>query len=173
MRITGPHLVGAFGSLAGGYKACPKDQIFLWIENGVNTAVLRGDFVCWELTDNTAAAIYQNTLGQRIEKVAENQSNRVAGCAETDISANATPASARGLLALVQTYGYHDAALVTLPVSQAIKTALVMSATSGRAREFQAGDAATSCMRLGFIMTAGSGGGGNQAIQAFIRCMGG
>ena len=148
---------------------------FLHCEAADATALVRGDWVLWDLVANAAVAgILRETRAYRISKVAMGSVStncRVAGVVETVPQTYGT-SSTKGTTLLVQCFGFHDSALcVATTGTPAAGVGLIGSTTAGSANEVLAGTTNAGVSQLiGASLVALSTTPSNNAV--FVHTLG-
>jgi len=163
------------------HDALAKDTCFLHVEQSDTTQTMaRGDWLIWDATADLAGLNNVNTNGVRVTKTGEIQSHRTAGVVETLPVNNTTvgniAATSRVPVFLLQSWGQHDAALVTTDGTHSTTAAIsgvIMSATAGRASGtttagLTAADAAAIC---GFSYVVIPINQTNVAFRIHVKCM--
>jgi len=141
------------------------------------SVILRGHWLLWDPTDNTAVAgILDETRGYRVILAAEALSNRVAGCVEVAPAVTGTnlAASQRMPPFTIQVYGYHSAAYIkSTAAGCAIGKGLCMSSTAGKAVDIITTDhAAVGGVQIIGCPLATVTGAQDTTFAVFVRCLG-
>lgn len=153
-----------------------KDQIFLHVELGDVTLPARGDWLLWDLTDNSGTAAIGNSCGKRVTKTGEVNSTRVAGVVE-QVPGQIGSTTVKTPVFLLQAWGFHDAAFITNGANNEVIAAelgLTMTATAGRVSGMTT--AAATALDTGTICgfsydNAIAANTASQATNVHVKCL--
>lgn len=154
-----------------------KDQIFLHVELADVTLPARGDFMSWDVTDNSAVTAIGNSRGKRVTKVVGALTTRkTAGCVE-GLPSQIGSATVKTPVFLLQAWGFHDAALFTTAAGNSVVTAggpfILSAVAAGRGEGHTTGGitAAEASVVIGSAYTTVAAAQTNLAVQVHLRCL--